>query len=70
MTMLEMVTIKRLVKNPWHGKVLDVAESLSDEFGSSTNAIVLMVRGSPLFKNGMAKMDVERRRRLRKRGAS
>lgn len=59
--MVEMVTIKRLSGNEWHGNVLDVAADMKDVCGSPANAIVNMVRGSPTFKEKWAKIKAKKK---------
>jgi len=55
--MLEQLKIERATGNGKYGDVLDVAEALADgNYGTSPNALAVMVRQSPLFQETLTKL--------------
>ena len=70
--MIKIINLDTEMAGGRYRDVLRVAERLgkSGMFGSATNAVAQMVRQSPLFKDELAKMNSEVKRRSRKkRGA-
>lgn len=56
-TMADALTISRETGNGRHSDILDVAEHLGRGiYGSATNALVVMVRQSPLFRETVKKL--------------
>lgn len=56
--MLTQVAINRETGDGKYADILDVAEHLANgDYGSATNAIAVMVRQSPLFKQAVTNLE-------------
>ena len=61
--MIERLCIERLTANGKYADVLDAAELLAaGSYGSATNAVVVMARQSPLFREAQAQLQREKAR--------
>ena len=55
--MLTQIGINRETGNGKYGDVLDVAEALGNgDYGTAANAVVVMARQSPLFRETLAQV--------------
>jgi hypothetical protein len=53
--MIEQVVIRRSLRE--NGEILDVAEFLASKFGSTTNAVAVMVRESPTYQAALRELQ-------------